>query len=612
MASTHTPQQKTFQIVEAEQRMDRLLINLLWGHFVVALFLSGWYHTMAAALMIGLPAVLVPFFLSRVCPGAVVTRCCIGVALMIYSALFIQQTHGLSEMHFHIFSALAFLLAYRDWRPIVAAAGAVAIHHVAFAICQTVGLPIYVYSGESIGIILRTAIHASFVVFETSVLVVLAVDMRREWRVAEQLGDIARTLGDGRLAQNNLTVRLTGAVDGPLAGVRQSVNTMLERVSDTVRATRRDVDLMVARAAETVGAAAGVRTGGEAIQQSVQGVADGARNQARLAEEACREILEAAAMAGDISSEAAIQTEQTQAMMQSVLDLCAQAASVNEATAEEVTAAQAAQVSADRAVAVVRASADLTKAAVEKVAEKLDQLGAGSVGIGQFAETIGHISSQTNLLALNAAIEAARAGEHGRGFAVVAEEVRKLADQSAQAARQIDELVGNMTREIADVLIVTSRNAGHDSDFDRVLAMAVEVVEAGETTSELASRIRELALRNKSATERIDIGGKGLSASIDQLHRQFAAHNEAAARMVGQVEGTSATIREIARIGGEASDAAQHVGLIVGEQLHTLGHVSSIARLVSEAAVETSASLRQFQVDEEEESAQPNARLKAA
>ncbi|WP_165864287.1 methyl-accepting chemotaxis protein [Capsulimonas corticalis] len=599
MTSATPSSQKTFQIAEAEQRMDRLLVNLLWGHFVVALLLSGWYHTLAAALLIGLPAVLVPYFLSRACPGATVTRCCIGVALMIYSALYIQQTHGLSEMHFHIFSALAFLLAYRDWRPIVAAAGAVAVHHVAFAVCQTMGLPLYVYSGEGLGVILRTVVHASFVVFETVVLVILAVDMRREWRVAEQLGDIARTLGDGRLSQNDLTVRLADAGSGPLAGVTHSVNSMLERISGTVRSTRRDVDLVVARASETVGAASGVIAGGEAIQRSIQNVADGAQNQARLAEDACREILQAAEMAGEISAGAKNQTEQTQSMMQSVLDLCAQAISVNEATAEEVSAAHDAQVSAEHAVAVVRASAELTKSAVEKVARKLDQLGEGSVGIGQFAETIGHISSQTNLLALNAAIEAARAGEHGRGFAVVAEEVRKLADQSAQAARQIDELVSNMTKEIADVLHITSKSAGSDSDFDKVLAMAVEVVEAGEVTSELASHIRELALKNKKATERIDEGGKGLTANIEHLHRQFAAHNEAALQMVGQVEGTSETIREIARIGGDASASARQVQKIVGEQLSTLSHVSEIAHLVSEAATETSVSLQQFRVDDE-------------
>ncbi|MBQ9377618.1 MAG: methyl-accepting chemotaxis protein, partial [Schwartzia sp.] len=78
---------------------------------------------------------------------------------------------------------------------------------------------------------------------------------------------------------------------------------------------------------------------------------------------------------------------------------------------------------------------------VQASSAMVDKLGERSQEIGQIVETISGIADQTNLLALNAAIEAARAGEHGRGFAVVAEEVRKLAEQSGQAAHQISDLI---------------------------------------------------------------------------------------------------------------------------------------------------------------------------
>ena len=90
---------------------------------------------------------------------------------------------------------------------------------------------------------------------------------------------------------------------------------------------------------------------------------------------------------------------------------------------------------------------------VNKSAEVVTKLGQRSQEIGQIVDTISGIAGQTNLLALNAAIEAARAGEQGKGFAVVAEEVRKLAEQSQVAAKQIAQLIAQIQKDTEEAVV---------------------------------------------------------------------------------------------------------------------------------------------------------------
>jgi methyl-accepting chemotaxis protein len=109
---------------ESRIAADRLNGAVLLAHLPIALGLAWIYGGWAVALGLGGPLSLGCFALSRARAGASLTRIAFGVAYMAYSALFIQLAHGLIEMHFHIFSALALLLVYRDWRVPAAAAGA--------------------------------------------------------------------------------------------------------------------------------------------------------------------------------------------------------------------------------------------------------------------------------------------------------------------------------------------------------------------------------------------------------------------------------------------------------------------------------------------------------
>lgn len=109
-------------------------------------------------------------------------------------------------------------------------------------------------------------------------------------------------------------------------------------------------------------------------------------------------------------------------------------------------------------------------------------LGNQSKEIGQIVNTISDIAGQTNLLALNAAIEAARAGEQGKGFAVVADEVRKLAEQSQMAAKQIADLIAQIQSQPNSA--VQAMNEGSAE-----VKIGTEVVDtAGHTFTDIISR----------------------------------------------------------------------------------------------------------------------------
>lgn len=125
-----------------------------------------------------------------------------------------------------------------------------------------------------------------------------------------------------------------------------------------------------------------------------------------------------------------------------------------------------------------------TTASSEKV---IDELSNSAAKITQIVELITQIADQTNLLALNAAIEAARAGEHGRGFAVVAVEVRKLAEQSANAAKEIHQLIATIQHETG---IAVQSMA---DSIARVQEGSTVVAEVGTTFEKIISAVQNLS-----------------------------------------------------------------------------------------------------------------------
>ncbi len=192
------------------------------------------------------------------------------------------------------------------------------------------------------------------------------------------------------------------------------------------------------------------------------------------------------------------------------------------------------------------ATAETGSATVKKTIEKINSIATSAEHMGRSVQSLGELSSrignitnvitgiadQTNLLALNAAIEAARAGEQGRGFAVVAEEVRKLAEQSAAAAKEIGQLIGQI-------------QAGVETAIRAMEQGAAEVKEGVDLASEAGSALQGIMSAVAENIELINEIIQGARQSSEGT-QQLSASNEQVTSTIQQVASATQQLAEIA------------------------------------------------------------------
>ena len=190
-----------------------------------------------------------------------------------------------------------------------------------------------------------------------------------------------------------------------------------------------------------------------------------------------------------------------------------------------------------------------TAQANSEAAARMHKLESAMTQIGDFVNVVTEIADQTNLLALNAAIEAARAGEHGRGFAVVAEEVRKLAEESATAAKNISSLANNIQVE-AKVAAETVENN---------VTLVEKTMERSQDTQKIFHQIDDATVKVTSEMEKI--------LNHSQEHAQ-KVHEvaEAASNSAAVTQQTAASIQEISA----ASEEQQAVMENINQQIRGL------------------------------------------
>lgn len=328
------------------------------------------------------------------------------------------------------------------------------------------------------------------------------------------IAEIATQIANGSLHMKDVEIKTSDEI-GELG---ESFNRMKKNLRDIIFKVANSSEQLAASSEELTASAHQSAEVSNQVAGSITEIAYGAERQANSADR--------------ITNVAKTMSDKVQQNSQTVQDVSNIAFSTSQA-AEQGNQAVAQTV---KQMDEIGKSANTTQATIE-------ELSKSSQEIGEIVSLISSIAGQTNLLALNAAIEAARAGEQGRGFAVVAEEVRKLAEESNQAAHKIGTLVEKNKINLDQVVTVTQDSAtgiqtgislvdNTGATFKRIVDA---IVNLSDQIKDISKSIQEISIGNQELVDSIQ--------EIDTASKKAAAESQTVS---AATEEQSASMQEIA------------------------------------------------------------------
>jgi len=397
----------------------------------------------------------------------------------------------------------------------------------------------------------------------------------------------ALTAGIREVSQGDFTKNLAVS-DGPLSELGVALNKLIFSTRDFLAAMKVNVERLAGAGSElsdTASNSLAVIEGSSVAQQQLE---EGILEQSTIVAAAQAKI---SALTDAIVTIAGSAEQQTRSLDETAISVTAMSSSIEEVSEQVdslLTISSETSLTADRggsAIHTIVDSFETIRATIGELASDIRQLGDNSSQIGDIVKVIDRIAEQTNLLALNAAIEAARAGEHGRGFAVVASEIRKLADGSVAATKEIAGHIGSTQGVIAEVTHamqrLTERVEESVSSTDNASLALREIVEAVLKSNNQITQI-------SNVTRSMSQNSFQVIRSIDEITRSVAANLAATQQMAAHSNEVSTAFEGIAGISGQNASSVEVLTYVNAEVTSAAERIlSSVEEMNAQASAIT-------------------------
>ncbi|MFT6267398.1 MAG: methyl-accepting chemotaxis protein [Alphaproteobacteria bacterium] len=464
---------------------NKIFTGVIIIQWLAAIIIGFFTDTLLIGATVGTLIVALPLILIKISPYSQITRHVVAIGTQLLAALHIQQAMGLTEMHFAIFTLLAFLSIYRDWKIIVTGVVVVAVHHFLFFALQGSVSGVYIFEDGRLtyGIL---AIHAFFAVAEGIVLVISA----RSFEMASKSGYVLGHSFDEIVGTGKICIGKSIEGDGKSIKDFNRLITSIRSLVVNLKSSGDNSKYLSDSLSES----------------SEESMVRAKENQGEV--EQIRVALEQVSLANAGVSKSVVD-----------IDNLSQEASKGTNSAKSI---------------IDRNSDDAKnlKSEINKASSSIENLSSMCNEIDTAMAAIKSISDQTNLLALNAAIESARAGEHGRGFAVVADEVRTLSVKTGQNAQEIGKITNKLLEGSIEAVAIMSAcakrvedNVSGSNEASKSIGEINALIDRlSQNTSSVAASSEEQSMMSvtisgsaKKLSDLTNLQVKGVEGNLSQL-----------------------------------------------------------------------------------------------